>query len=43
MNVQCWSFVAPVFMLTAGQLRSYQSYVRHLSVKILDLALGVDQ
>jgi hypothetical protein len=43
MNVWCLSFITLVFLLTAGQLSSYQSQVRHLSLKILDLFLDVGQ
>lgn len=37
MNGWCLSFIAPVFLLTAGQLNSHQSQIRHLSPKILTL------
>ena len=37
------SFIAPVFLLTASQLSSHQSQIRHLSLKILDLFLDVGQ
>ena len=43
MNVWCLSFIAPVFLLTAGQLSSHQSQILHLSPKILDLFLDVGQ
>jgi hypothetical protein len=43
MNVRCLSFIAPVFLPTAGQLSSHLCQVRHLSLKILDLFLEVDQ
>jgi len=43
MTVRCLSFIAPVFLLTAGQLSSPLCQVRHLSLKILDLFLEVGQ
>jgi len=43
MTVRCLSFIAPFFLLTAGQLSSPLCQVRHLSLKILDLFLEVGQ
>ena len=43
MTVRCPSFIAPVFLLTAGKLSSHLSQVRLLSLKILDLFLEVGQ
>lgn len=43
MTVRCLSFIAPVFLLTAGQLSSPLCQVRHRSLKILDLFLEVGQ
>jgi len=43
MDVRCVSFISPIFLLTAGQLISHQSQIRHLSLKILDLFLDVGQ
>ena len=43
MTVRCLSFIAPVFLLTAGQVSSHLSQVRLLSLKIFDLFLDVGQ
>jgi hypothetical protein len=43
MTVRCLFFIAPVFLLTAGQVSSHLSQVRLLSLKIFDLFLDVGQ